>query len=65
MAEKAKIHEARGESCPNCDQKFPSISAVSSLYFIGLMIGSIVTGGLADVWGRRPTLLVSCKVKNL
>ena len=30
----------------------------SSLYFIGLMIGSVVTGGLADTWGRRPTLLV-------
>ena len=30
LAEKAKIQEARGESCPNCDQKFPSISAVSS-----------------------------------
>lgn len=30
LAEKANIQEARGESCPNCDQKFPSISAVSS-----------------------------------
>ena len=38
----------------------PKVGLSSSLYFIGLMIGSVVTGGLADVWGRRPTLLVSC-----
>ena len=39
---------------------FPKVGLSSSLYFIGLMIGSVVTGGLADVWGRRPILLVSC-----
>ena len=30
VGDKSESREVRGESCPNCDKKFPSISAVSS-----------------------------------
>ena len=37
----------------------------SSLYFVGLMLGSLLTGALSDRWGRRPTLLVMLLTTSL
>ena len=40
-----------------CDDQW-KVGMVSSLYMVGLMIGSFVVGFLADQYGRKPILLL-------
>ena len=35
-----------------------ALGVVLSMELWGMVAGSIVLGGLADVWGRRPTILL-------
>lgn len=40
-----------------CDEKY-KVSAATTIYFAGVMIGGAIFGQLADKFGRKPVLLV-------
>ena len=44
--------------------KSPPISIVQTLYIFGLLVGSFLSGKLADKFGRKPALMLSILISS-